>query len=425
VRVVLIHHAAPPVVGGVERVLGQHARLMADAGHTVTIVAGRGTKAETGVGFLHMPLVDTQHPSVTELGVALAAGRVPPSFGRIRDRLVADLRAVVEWADVVIAHNVGSLNKNLALTAALHQLSQAESAPAFALWHHDLAWTLPHYRASLHDGPPWDLLRTAWPGVTQVAISQVRRRQLASLTGLAEDAITVVPNGIDVAAMLRLDRRTRTILRRTRLLDTEPLLLMPARILPRKNIELGLRVVAALRAMGHRAGLVVTGPGDPHDPDALAYRSSLLELRDALEIGDAVWFLGADHEEGLPDEVVADLYALADVLFLPSREEGFGIPVLEALLRRTPIVCSELPALREVAGDAATYIDPDAPPEAVAQRIVDRVTDDAPARRSMRIRRDSSWEEVGRRHVLPLLRRIEEGTAGDDHPPVATPGRST
>lgn len=410
-RVVLLHHTAPPVVGGVERVLGQHARLMADAGHTVTIVAGRGTKAEPGVGFLHMPLVDSLHPAVIELGTALAAGRVPRSFGRIRDRLAADLRAVVEWADVVIAHNVGSLNKNLALTAALHRLSQTDSAPPFVLWHHDLSWLLPHYRASLHDGHPWDLLRTAWPGVTQVAISQVRRRELAGLTGLQEDAITVVPNGIDVAAMLRLDRRTRAILRRTQVLDAEPLLLMPARIMRRKNIELGLRVIAALRASGHRAGLVVTGPGDPHDTDELGYRSTLLALRDDLGVADAVWFLGADSEEGLPDPVVADLYALADVLFLPSREEGFGIPVLEALLRRTPIVCSDLPALREVAGDAATYIDPDGEPADVAQLIVDRLAGDAPARRSMDVRRASSWDAIGRRHVLPLLRRIEQSTA--------------
>ena len=364
------------------------------------------------IGFLTMPLVDSLHPVVTELGMALAAGRVPRAFARIQGRIVEDLRAVVEWADVVIAHNVGSLNKNLALTAALHQLSQAESAPPFVLWHHDLAWMLPRYRAMLHDGAPWNLLRFAWPGVTQVAISQVRRRELAALTGVQEDAITVVPNGIDVAAMLRLDRRTRGIIRRTGILDAEPLLLMPARIMRRKNIELGLRVIAALRAAGRPAGLVVTGPGDPHDPDALGYRSTLLGMRDALGIGDAVWFLGADSEEGVADPVVADLYALADVLFLPSREEGFGIPVLEALLRRTPIVCADLPALREVAGDAATYIDPVGAPEEVAQAIVGRLAGDAPARASMRIRRESSWEEIGRRHVLPLLRRIEAGTAG-------------
>jgi len=40
--IALIHHSAPPIVGGVESVIGHHARLMADAGHDVRIVAARG-----------------------------------------------------------------------------------------------------------------------------------------------------------------------------------------------------------------------------------------------------------------------------------------------------------------------------------------------------------------------------------------------
>ena len=45
-RVALLHYAAPPVIGGVESVVGQHARLMADAGHQVCIVAGRGERTD-------------------------------------------------------------------------------------------------------------------------------------------------------------------------------------------------------------------------------------------------------------------------------------------------------------------------------------------------------------------------------------------
>jgi hypothetical protein len=41
-NITLLHFAAPPVVGGVERVLAEHARLMVEAGHGVTVVAGRG-----------------------------------------------------------------------------------------------------------------------------------------------------------------------------------------------------------------------------------------------------------------------------------------------------------------------------------------------------------------------------------------------
>jgi hypothetical protein len=41
-KIALLHYSAPPIVGGVESVLGQHARLMADAGHAVRVVAARG-----------------------------------------------------------------------------------------------------------------------------------------------------------------------------------------------------------------------------------------------------------------------------------------------------------------------------------------------------------------------------------------------
>ena len=108
-------------------------------------------------------------------------------------------------------------------------------------------------------------------------------------------------------------------------------------------------------------------------------------------------------ESGLPERVVADLYAVADVLFLPSRDEGFGIPALEAGLRRLPIVCSDLLALRDVAGDAALYISPDDAPDAVAQLVLARLDADPVARLAGRTRRQSSWETIYRESIGPLL----------------------
>ena len=82
--------------------------------------------------------------------------------------LVADLRrelaAALEGCDVCLAHNVATLHKNLALTAALHDLAEP-AASALVAWCHDFAWTDPLYLPALHAGWPWDLLRTAWPGV--------------------------------------------------------------------------------------------------------------------------------------------------------------------------------------------------------------------------------------------------------------------
>ncbi len=58
INIVLIHYAAAPVIGGVENVMRQHARLMAAAGHRVRIVAGRGEQLDSGVEFTSVPLVD-------------------------------------------------------------------------------------------------------------------------------------------------------------------------------------------------------------------------------------------------------------------------------------------------------------------------------------------------------------------------------
>ena len=260
-------------------------------------------------------------------------------------------------------------------------------------------------------GYPWDLLRTAWPGVTQVAISDARRHELADLTGLPTDAISVIPNGVDVAALLGLDPETVQMLARSDMPVSDPLLLLPARVIPRKNIELGLHVVAAMRARGRRAGLVITGPTDPHDSRTSGYLASLLRLRSTLDLDEAAWFPGVGTESGLRDAVVRDLYTVADALFLPSLDEGFGIPVLEAAVWRLPIVCSDLPVLREVAGDAALYLAQDEDPSEVARRVLALLDGDPVGRLAGRTRRTSSWEAVYRTMIGPLLHSIADAPA--------------
>jgi len=61
------------------------------------------------------------------------------------------------------------------------------------------------------------------------------------------------------------------------------------------------------------------------------------------------------------------LIAAADVVAIPSEEEGFGAPVIEAMTLGTPVVCSDIGALREVAGSAAVFIGRD--PDAIANGV--------------------------------------------------------
>jgi glycosyltransferase involved in cell wall biosynthesis len=270
-------------------------------------------------------------------------------------------------------------------------------------WHHDLAWTQERYRCVLHEGRPWDLLRTPWPGVEQVTVSSSRRAELAGLLGIAADSIRVVRNGLDVAAELALDPETVRITDWMRVLERDPVLLTPTRLLPRKNIELALSVVAGIRRMGRPAALLVSGPVDPHDPAAAGYLRRLLALRTDLDLDGAAWFVAVDAGAVPSDRVVSDLYRLADALFLPSREEGFGLPVLEAALHRLPIVATDLPVLREVAGEAATWLDPDGDPDVIARAVIARLEADPEASLWRRVRREYSWPAVYRDEIEPLL----------------------
>ena len=242
-RVALLHYTAPPVVGGVETVLACQARLLAGAGHEVTVVAGRGRAPDPRVRFVRAPRVDSRHPDVLHVQATLAGGTVPPGFERLRSRLEETLGETVGGCDVLLAHNVCSLHKNLALTAALRRLAGAPGFPRLVAWHHDLAWTAVSYRDELHPDEPWDLLRTAWPGVVHVAVSEERRASAARLFGLDPALIAVIPNGLDREAFLGLGPRTRALLAPLALADAAPVLLVPARIAPRKNIELALRVL--------------------------------------------------------------------------------------------------------------------------------------------------------------------------------------
>jgi glycosyltransferase involved in cell wall biosynthesis len=175
------------------------------------------------------------------------------------------------------------------------------------------------------------------------------------------------------------------------------------RITPRKNIELALRMLACLREGHPAAALVVTGPLGPHNPANREYVQRLQGLRHELGLDNAAYFLAELSDHFLPDEVIADFYRLADALFFPSREEGFGIPMLEAGLASLPIFCADIPPLRQLGGDDAEYFSPDGDPQAVADLISRRLSRDPRYRMRKRVRQTYAWGSIYRQRIAPLL----------------------
>jgi glycosyltransferase involved in cell wall biosynthesis len=406
--IAIMHYAAPPVVGGVESVLASHARLISSAGHQVRIIAGRGETLDACCPVELLPLIDSRHPRVMKVKASLDAGTVPNDFQALVDQIQHELERAFKGLDLVIAHNVASLNKNLALTAALFNISQKPGSPQIILWHHDLAWTTPRYQPELYDGHPWDLLRTAWPNVTQVVVSDERKKEYCALTRLPADAVHVIPAGIDLPEFLNLNQQVRNWSNQLKLFQAAPLLLTPVRVTKRKNLELAIETTAHLREHMPAASLVITGPLGAHNPANLDYLKKLVSLRKMLGVENSVHLMAEHVPEGLEMESVAGFYRLADAMFLPSREEGFGIPILEAGIARIPIFCSDLPPLRALAGAWAKYFDPEDKPGKIARLITQTLTENTAYNLRMHMRNSFSWEAIYQTRIAPLFHKVRQ-----------------
>jgi glycosyltransferase involved in cell wall biosynthesis len=119
-----------------------------------------------------------------------------------------------------------------------------------------------------------------------------------------------------------------------------------------------------------------------------------------------VFEAGPDPEKGYTIDMpaVADLFRVSDVMFMPSHREGFGMPVLEAGLVGIPIVCTAIPAAREIAGEDVTFIRPDGDPEGIADRILSLVEKRPVHCLRRRIRQSYTWRAIFERDIKPLLK---------------------
>jgi glycosyltransferase involved in cell wall biosynthesis len=398
----MLHYAGPPQVGGVELTMAAHAGFLAQRAIPVRIVAGVGGHVGEGIETVILPELGSRGEEIDHINRELAAWKVSDRFEALVDRIAGRLAPAVDGASVLIAHNVLTLHKNLALTTALAAMHEAGALPPVVAWCHDFAWIDPVYDADMHPGLPWDLLRRPWPGVRYVVVSADRQFRLASLLGMPTGDITVVPPGVQLEAFLKLEPGTAALLDRLHLRAADPLLLLPARITRRKNIELAVAIVAGLRRQEMEPVLVITGPPGPHNPTNTSYLAALRDSARAQYVEKSIVFLH-DHVAPVDDATIADLFRIADALLFPSRAEGFGIPLLEAGLSGLPIFCSDLAVFKEVAPAADVVFALHEEPNAIAERIATTLRKDARYSLRRRVRLDYTWETVCERHLIPLL----------------------
>ncbi len=203
-----------------------------------------------------------------------------------------------------------------------------------------------------------------------LTVSERTKRDLVGLYGVAPEKVVVTPNGVD--PVFAPGRN-----------GSGGYALLVGAIQRRKN------PLAAADA-ARRAGLplLVAGPAR----DAVLARE--LERR------------GATVRGYVTKEELAELYRGAACLLFPSRYEGFGLPVVEAMASGTPVVATDDPAVREVAGDAAVLVAEEHLADGIARALAERGR--LVAAGLERARR-FSWVETARR-TLAVYREVLEAS---------------
>jgi len=265
----------------------------------------------------------------------------------------------------------------------------------------DLIWL--HFPSALEPAAARGMRRVALPSVRRadrvLAISHAARADMIAKLGLSAAHVDVTPLGVGEAE-IRSNPTAPAELRRRLGLRDEPIVATVSAGMEHKNLPRLVRAFAAVRR--RQCALVIAG-------DLSRQEHELRALASARGIADRVlmpgWLSGEDLE---------GLYRSATCFVAPSLMEGFGLPVLEAMMRRVPVVCSSTSAIGEVAGNAAELFAPDSESQITA--ALDRLLDD-PARREELIQLGAerysllTWEATARA-TLHSYRRALRGRSG-------------
>ena len=406
INIAILHYSCPPVVGGVEVIVRQQASLLHRYYHPIKIIAGDGSQFTEDFAIEINPLLSSSYPEISKLQQDPVKNHRP--IQKMADTIFEYLNDSLQDFKILIAHNVLSMHYNLPLTLALHKLADTKAIKVIN-WNHDSPYFYKNYSKEL-ERKPWLILKKYNPNISYITISPSRAKEFQALYEIKKK-ISVIPNGIDPMQAFRLGKATMRLIKENNLFTTDLLMIQPARLHPRKNIELSIEVLRAFHDKGIKAKFLLSGAYDPHERKTLNYYNKLKDLAESLQVQKHIITLSdyvfESGEKMTADwETIRDLYLISDLLFLPSKREGFGIPLLEAGMMKLPIACSDIDTFKLIAGENVLYFPLKDHPKEIAENVLEFLGQLRTHRMYRRVFRNYIWDNIYNDLLRPLLEKV-------------------
>jgi glycosyltransferase involved in cell wall biosynthesis len=424
-RVGIVHYTSPSEsIGGVELVIDYQARLLSQAGYEVHLISGDEVQGSNPNIIEHsIPLLSPGNKRVVQVQEQiLRERRMTQDFELLKKDIKTGVLEALSDIKKCIVHNIPSMPFNFAGTAAISEITD-ESRVQMIYWLHDSVLLREEWKDRIGEFPV-SLLHHKNPKTVYVAPTHFRAKQFGELPVPYDiGKVTVIPNGVSIEEYIKIDETTKALLKRLGLAFENYIVVTPVRVTPRKNIELALQVIDELKHLvgpAREIRLLITGPPDHMATKmGMAYLEYLKEIIEKRGLREDVIFCHEvinqkrEFENGhIKKWGVADVYNVADLVFIPSKEEGFGLPVIEAGASRKPIFCSRIPPFQELLRDdiEGSMFDLDEDPKSIAFRIYRSFLEDKVESNFHNVMKRFDWERVILTRLLSLLSGLPGGS---------------
>lgn len=408
-RIGLIHYTYPPVIGGVEKVIFDHAQLFSRYDYDVTVFAGEGHSENPKVKLKIIPEFKSLRVTDPDLfEKTLNENVFSDEFTRFSDKILEKIEREFEDINVFIIHNVLNLTLNLCLNQALAKYIKKHPNKKFIGWMHDIALNPERKKKDFANPTIGQMIYKPVENVKYVGISNFLKSRLNEEFDFPTKSMTIISNGIDLNTFLNFHPVTQKIIKKYKIFNYDYLIFYSGKVLKFKNVDIIVNVINELKKQSKNPLMIISGKASPHNIN-INYMDEIKSLINQLQLEKNVLFIEDEIEDknnGDSFEIVKDFYRLADIVINLSGFENFGLPLIEAGINKTPLIVNDLKVFKEIDNVNIHFVDVDnESPDQIASKIRLIIEGNQQIGFFRKIKKNFNLEKIFVEKIIPLVEK--------------------